>query len=69
MKLHPIILSILVFPLIVTAQKAYESAPISHYESEAVDQLADFSAYPENLEGWGRSGPSSFLEDFDILAS
>ena len=73
MKLHPILLSILVFPVIATAQKAYESAPISYYESEAVDQLADFFANPENLEGWERSGPSSFLEDFleafDIPAS
>ncbi len=73
MKLHSILFSIFVFPVLATAQKAYESAPINYYESEAVDQLADFFADPENFKDWERKEPSSylgdFLEAFDIPAA
>ncbi len=64
MKLFLLACSIVVFPVITLGQKAYESAPINYYDSEAVDKIADYFADPENFKEWERSGPSSYLEDF-----
>ncbi len=52
------------FPILGLGQKAYESAPINYYESEAVDPVAAFFADPENVRAWEKSGRSSFLTDF-----
>lgn len=64
MKLLSLAWMVTFLPISSLGQKAYESAPINYYDSEAVDKIEEFFANPENFKDWERSEPSSYLEDF-----